>query len=47
MPRRISLGPDHGAEKEADVVDESLLSPEELLKRKLEMLQKKLQRPDA
>ncbi|MGE0193362.1 MAG: Tex-like N-terminal domain-containing protein [Planctomycetota bacterium] len=47
VPRRISLGPDHGAEKEADVVDESLLSPEELLKRKLEMLQKKLQRPDA
>ncbi len=47
VPRRISLGPDTGAPADAEVVDESLLSPEELLKRKLEQLQRKLQRPGA
>ena len=45
-PRTISLAPDEG-KKKAPKVDESKMSPEELMQFKLDQMRKKFERPDA
>lgn len=45
-PRSISLKPED-AEKGKPKVDESKMSPEELMAYKLEQMKRKLQRPDS
>lgn len=42
-PRTISLKPDSGKPKDAEVLDESKLTPEELMQRKLDEMRRKLQ----
>jgi uncharacterized protein len=46
-PRTISLKPDDPRRPEGPRVDESSLSPEELMQRKIEELKRRLERPDA